>query len=90
MKKVLAFTLLVGCGDGLPDKEVTRECHVYNSEYSHTVLFCGGQDIDDVEDVFQVCNHRHRVDNQIDGCTPNFDLMDFDDDCTVRNVCWSD
>ena len=88
MKKVLAFILLAGCGDGLPAKDFGRECEVYNDTYSHTVLFCGGRDVDNVEDVFQVCNHRVRSEDQPIDCVANFDLMEFDADCDAQHVCW--
>ena len=88
MKKIVLALVLFGCGDGLPDKDFGRECEIYDDLYSHTVLFCGGSDVDNVEDVFQVCNHRARADDQPVDCVANFDLMEFDDDCSTQHVCW--
>lgn len=88
MNKFVLALALIGCNNALSDNDFDPECQVYDEEYSHTVLFCPDDDAQSVEDVFQVCNHRHRADNQIDGCTPNFDLMEFDDDCSVRHFCW--
>ena len=90
MKKVVLALVLFGCGDGLPDKDFGHECEVYHDMYSHTVLFCGGRDVDDVEDVFQVCNYQHRADRQVEDCVANFDLMEFDDNCDVQHVCLED
>ena len=87
MKKIILALVLFGC-DNLSDKDFGRECEIYDTTYSHTVLFCGGSDVDNVEDVFQVCNHRARADDQPVDCVANFDLMEFDDDCDVQHVCW--
>ena len=87
MKKIVLALVLFGCGDGLPDKDFGQECEVYNETYSHTVLFCGGRDVENVEDVFQVCNYQRRGTDQVEGCVSNFDLMVFDDDCVVQHVC---
>ena len=42
--------------------------------------------VENVEDVFQVCNYQHRADRQVEDCVANFDLMEFDDDCDVQHV----
>ncbi len=90
MKKIVLALVLFGCGDGLPDKDFGRECREYDAMYSHSVLFCGGRDTDNVEDVFQVCNYQRRGRDQVEGCVSNFDLMEFGDDCDVQHVCWRD
>jgi len=87
LKKIVLALVLFGCGDGLPDKDFGKECEVHDEGYSHTVLFCGGRDVENVEDVFQVCNYQQRADRQIEDCVSNFDLMEFDDDCDVQHVC---
>ena len=88
MKKIVLALVLLGCGNDLPDRDFGRECEVYDDMYSHTVLFCGGRDLDDVEDVFQVCNYQRRSSDQVEDCVSNFDLMEFDDNCEVQHVCW--
>lgn len=88
MKKIVLALVMFGCGDELPDKNFGQECQVYHDMYSHTVLFCGGRGVDNVEDVFQVCNYQHRADRQVENCVSNFDLMEFNDDCDVQHVCW--
>ncbi len=90
MKKIVLALLLFGCGDELPDRDLGRECEVYHDMYSHTILFCGGRDVDNVEDVFQVCNYQRRADAQVEDCVSNFDLMEFDNDCDVQHVCWEE
>ena len=65
MKKIVLALVLFGCGDGLPDKDFGKECEVHDEGYSHTVLFCGGRDVENVEDVFQVCNYQQRADRQL-------------------------
>jgi len=87
LKKIVLALVLFGCGDGLPDKDFGKECEVHDEGYSHTVLFCGGRDVENVEDVFQVCNYQQRADTQVEDCVSNFDLMEFDDDCDVQHVC---
>ena len=87
MKKVLAFAMLVGCGDGLPDKDFGYECRSYDSNYSHSVIFCGGREIDDVEDVFVACNVRKSRQEQFEGCIGDIDLMDHDPDGELQHVC---
>ena len=67
MKKVLAFAMLVGCGDGLPDKDFGHECQIHDAGYSHTVMFCGGFESDNVEDVFIACDIRRPRDEQFEG-----------------------
>ena len=87
MKKVLAFTLLVGCGDGLPDKDFGYECRSHDPTYSHTVLFCGGRSAENVEDVFITCNVRKSRQEQFEGCIGDIDLMDLEPDCELQHVC---
>ena len=87
MREFALAIALIGCGDGLPDKDFGSECEVYHEMYSHTVLFCGGRDVDNVEDVFQVCNYQRRATEQVENCVSNFDLMEFDDECEVQHVC---
>tara|TARA_S200000501_G_scaffold94051_1_gene87389 strand:+ start:3361 stop:3645 length:285 start_codon:yes stop_codon:yes gene_type:complete len=86
LKKIVLALAVFGCGE-FPDKDFGQECEVYHDMYSHTVLFCGGRDVENVEDVFQVCNYQHRADRQVEDCVANFDLMEFDDDCDVQHVC---
>ena len=90
MKKVLAFTLLVGCGDGFPDKEIDHECQSYDSGYSHSVIFCGGRELENVEDVFVACNVRKSRQEQFEGCIGDIDLMDLHPDCELQHVCLED
>ena len=90
MKKIVLALALFGCGDTLPDKDFGHECEIYDNMYSHTVLFCGGRNVDNVEDVFQVCNHRARADDHPVDCVSNFDLVEFDDDCEVQHICWEE
>ncbi len=90
LKKIVLVLAILGCGDGLPDSDIAQECEVYHDMYSHTILFCGGRDIDNVEDVFQVCSYRRHADRQVEDCISNFDLMEFDDDCDVQHICWRD
>lgn len=89
MKKIVLALVVFGCSDDLPSQDLGQECEVYNDMYSHSVLFCGGRDVDNVADVFQVCNYQRRGTDQIEGCVSNFDLMEFDSDCEVQHVCWS-
>ncbi len=90
MKKIVLALALFGCGDELPDKDFGRECEVYHDMYSHTVLFCGGRDVENVEDVFQVCNYQRRADRQVEDCVANFDLLEFGDDCDAQHICWEE
>ena len=90
MKKVLAFALLVGCGDGLPDKDFGYECYSYDSNYTHSVIFCGGREPENVEDVFVACNVRKSRQEQYEGCIGDIDLMDLDPDCELQHVCVED
>mgnify|MGYP001181642863 FL=1 len=90
MKKALAFTLLVGCGDGIPDKDFGYECQAHDMNYSHSVIFCGGREMDNVEDVFVACNVRESRQDQFEGCIGDVDLMDLDPDCELQHVCERD
>ena len=87
MKKIVLALSVFGCGE-FPDKDFGQECEVYHDMYSHTVLFCGGREVGNVEDVFQVCNYQRRSSDQVEDCVSNFDLMEFDEDCDVQHVCW--
>ena len=75
--------IILGCGESLPDKDFGRECEVYNDMYSHTILFCGGRGVDNVEDVFQVCNYQRQASEQVDDCVSNFDLCPQTSDCSL-------
>ncbi len=86
MKKAIALLLLVGCGDGLTN-DVVEDCNIYDEGYSHSVIFCGGQEPENIEDVFVACNVRKSRLEQFDGCIGNVDLMDLDPNCELRNVC---
>ena len=86
MKKTLAFILLVGCGE-LPDETSDYECQAHNPGYSHSVIFCGGREADNVEDVFVTCNARKSRQEQFDGCIGDIDLMDLDPNCELHHVC---
>ena len=91
MKKIVLALVMFGCGDGLPDKDFGRECREYDQTYSHSVLFCGGRDADNVEDVFLVCNPRRpHCDSRPDCIAPDLDLMRIEDGCEVQHVCWRD
>ena len=87
MRKIILTLAIIGCGDGLPDRDFGRECEVYDDMYSHTVLFCGGRDIENVEQIFQVCNYQHRSSDQAEDCVSNFDLLEFDNNCEAQHVC---
>ena len=90
MKKTLAFVLLVGCGDNFPDKKLGQQCQSYNSDYSHSVIFCGGRELENVEDVFVACNVRKSRQEQFEGCIGDIDLMDLDPNCELQHVCLED
>ena len=90
MRKIVLALLLFGCADELPESNQTSECEIYSELYSHTVLFCGGRQLDNIRDVFQVCNYQDRDDNQVEGCVSNFDLVEFDNDCEVQHICWEE
>ncbi len=87
MKKALAFILLVGCGEGLPDKDFGYECRVHDDGYSHSVIFCGGREPENVEDVFVTCDVRKSRLEQFEGCIGDIDLMDLDPNCELQHVC---
>ena len=87
-KYVLACSILAGCMEIGPERDIEEECEVYNDLYSHSILFCDGRGIDNVEDVFEVCNHRTRGHSQSSSCVSNFDLIEVDEGCEVQHVCW--
>ena len=90
MKKVLAFTVLVGCGDALPDNDFDYGCRSHSDGYSHSVILCGGQEPENVEDIFVTCNIRKSRQEQFEGCIGSTDLMDLDPDCELLHVCLED
>ena len=87
---MLAFAMLVGCGDGLPDKDFGHECQSHDSNYSHSVIFCGGREPENVEDVFMTCNVRKSSQEQFEGCIDDIDLMDLHPDCELQHICFSE
>ena len=87
MKKTIALMLLIGCGDGLPNKDFGRECRVHDEGYSHSVIFCGGQKPENVEDVFVTCDVRKSRHDQFEGCIGDVDLMDLEPGCELQHVC---
>jgi hypothetical protein len=89
-KLILALTVvaLIGCGE-LPDKDFGRECEVHDDMYSHSVVFCGGVEDENISDVFIACNPRVQRDSQMrKECVHSYDLMDLDPDCLMHHVCW--
>ena len=89
MKKVFTLLLLVGCGTKETNSFDSPECQTYTEGYSHTVMYCGGREVDNVEDVFITCNVRKSRDEQYDGCIGNTDIMDLDPNCELQHVCFS-
>lgn len=87
MKKIVLVLAVFGCGDGLPDKDFGCECQAHDPGYSHTVMFCGGLEQDNVEDVFVACNVRESRQNQFEGCIGDIDLMDLEPNCELQHVC---
>ena len=87
MKKIVLALVLFGCGDGLSDKDFGKECEVHDEGYSHTVMFCGGRETDNVEDVFITCDVRKSRHEQFEGCIGDIDLMDLDPNCELQHVC---
>ena len=90
MKKTLAFVLLIGCGDGLSDENFDNECRPHSDNYSHSAILCGGQEPENVEDVFVTCNVRKSRQEQFEGCIGDIDLMDLDPNCALQHVCLED
>jgi len=90
LKRIVLTLVLFGCGDGLPDKDFGYECKLYDSNYTHSVIFCGGRTPENVEDVFVACNVRKSRQEQFEGCIGSIDLMDLDPDCEMQHVCLED
>tara|TARA_Y100000004_G_scaffold196031_1_gene264780 strand:- start:343 stop:636 length:294 start_codon:yes stop_codon:yes gene_type:complete len=87
MKYIVLALAVFGCGEGLSDKDFGRECQIHDDGYSHTVMFCGGREVDNVEDVFIACDVRVPREDQFDGCVGGLDLMDLTPDCELQHVC---
>lgn len=87
MKYIVLALVMIGCGDELSSKDSSKECEVYDEGYSHTVIFCGGRTVDNVEDVFVTCNVRKSREEQFEGCIGDVDLMDLDPNCELQHVC---
>ena len=88
MKKIVLALVLFGCGDGLPDKDFGRECREYDQDYSHSVMFCGGREVENVQEVFLVCNPRRPHCDSRPDCVAH-DLTRVEEGCEVQHVCWS-
>lgn len=86
-KTILTLLLLVGCGDDTFNKDLDQVCHVHDAGYSHTVVFCGGREPENVEDVFVTCDVRKSRQEQFEGCIGDIDLMDLDPDCELQHIC---
>jgi len=87
VKKTILALALLGCGDGLTEKDLGRECRVHDEGYSHTVIFCGGREPENVEDVFVTCDVRKSRYEQFEGCIGDVDLMDLEPGCELQHVC---
>mgnify|MGYP006438395673 FL=1 len=88
MKYIVLALAVVGCGE-LSDIDFGKECEVHDDMYSHSVVFCGGREADDVADVFIACNPRVQRDSQMrKECVHSYDLMDLDPDCEMQHVCF--
>jgi len=90
LKKIVLALVLFGCGDGLPDKDFGRECREYDQDYSHSVMFCGGREVENVQETFLVCNPRRPHCDSRPDCVADLDLMRIEDGCEVQHVCWRD
>ncbi len=89
MKYIVLALVMIGCGE-LSDKDFGKECEVHDEGYSHTVMFCGGREADNVEDVFITCNVRKSRDEQFEGCIGDVDLMNLAPDCELQHICFSE
>ncbi len=88
MKKIVLALALIGCGDGaLESDSADQVCHVHSEGYSHTVMFCGEDIEDNVEDVFITCDARTPRSEQYEGCIGDIDLMDLTPDCSLKHIC---
>ena len=88
MKKIVLALVVIGCGE-LPEKDFGNECEVHDEMYSHSVVFCGGREAEDVADVFIACNPRVQRDDQMrKECIQSYDLMDLEPNCEMQHVCY--
>lgn len=86
MKCLVVALLLFGCGKELVEVEAEADCQPYDSNYSHTVIYCGEMVTDNIQNVFTLCNPR---DPEPGDCVGDIALMNLDDNCFAANVCWS-
>jgi len=84
MKYIAIALAVIGCGEEFV--EVEKDCQPYNESYSHTVIYCGEAEQENVQNVFTLCNPRDRAPMD---CVGDLALMNLDDDCFAANVCWS-
>lgn len=90
MKKFIIFSLLIACGDATIEAEVGDEdCMPHSELYSHSVVYCGGEEVDNISNVFVACNSRVRHSERREGCVPDLALKVIsEDECITRNVCF--
>jgi len=89
-KLILALITLalIACGD--IDESTEQTCNVYDTNYSHTVTYCGLESDDDrhIVNVAVICDYRGQMDRE--DCDPADQLPELTDDCGHFNQCWRD
>ena len=83
--------LLIGCGSDTVETPVDGECQPYSENYSHSVTYCGEHTVENIRNVFRVCNPRVQHSERAEGCVSDLMLKVMDDpDCDAVNICWRD
>lgn len=85
MKYLVLASLLFGCGKELI--EIEADCQPYDSDYSHTITYCGEPDPDNVQSMFVLCNPRAL---EAQNCADDLALQELHDNCFATNVCLGD
>jgi len=91
-KLILALITLtlIGCGSDTVETPLDGECQPYSENYSHSVTYCGEHTVDNIQNVFRVCNPRVLHSDRTNGCVNDLMLKVMEPGCETVNVCWRD
>jgi len=91
-KLILALTVvaLIACGSDTVETPVDGECQPYSENYSHSVTYCGEHIMENIRNVFRMCNPRVLHDDRTSGCVSDLMLKALEPECDIVNVCWRD
>ena len=87
MKHLIIVSLLLACGKEFVEIKEMSNCQPYDSDYSHTITYCGEPHPTNVQNMFVLCNPREL---ETENCADDLVLQELEDNCFATNICLGD